>query len=101
MHADDRPVGRLLSRRELVGLVGASVAAAAAVGRTRGEAATADGGVSLAVQDCIAQPQQTEGPYFVEEPLRRSDIRVDPSTGATSAGVPLDLRLVISRVSDA
>lgn len=99
MHADDRPVGRLLSRRELVGLFGASVAAIAAT-RPRGETAAPDAGASLAVQDCVAQPQQTEGPYFVEEGLRRSDIRVDPSTGAVSAGVPLDLRLVISKIAD-
>jgi len=79
MHDDDRPMGRRLSRRELVGLFGAS----------------------LAAQDCIALPQQTEGPYFVEERLERSDIRVDPSTGVASRGIPLDLRLVISSVTDA
>ena len=102
MHDDDRPVGRRLSRRELVGLFGASVAAVAATSRARdaGSAALDDAalpqGASLAAQDCIALPQQTEGPYFVEERLKRSDIRVDPSTGAASPGIPLDLRLVIS-----
>ncbi len=70
MHDDDRPVGRRLSRRELVGLFGASVAAVAATSRARdaGGAAIAGAalpqGASLAAQDCIALPQQTEGPYF-------------------------------------
>jgi len=38
-------------------------------------------------------PQQTEGPYFVDEMLNRSDIRSDPSDGAVQDGIPL--RLVI------
>lgn len=108
MHDDDRPVGRRLSRREIVGLFGASVAAAAATARIGEPGALAfsersqlPAGASLDVQDCIALPQQTEGPYFVDEQLKRSDIRVDPSNGATSAGVPLELRLVISTVTGA
>jgi hypothetical protein len=32
---------------------------------------------------CVLRPEQTEGPYFVEERLNRSDIRIDPSTGQT------------------
>ncbi|HKY09112.1 MAG TPA: hypothetical protein VJQ55_12750, partial [Candidatus Binatia bacterium] len=28
---------------------------------------------------CVVRPEQTEGPYFVDEKLNRSDIRVDPS----------------------
>ena len=81
MHNDDRPVGRALSRRELVGLFGASFAAAATVEAVRGGfASTASAGelpatAALAAQDCVAQPQQTEGPYFVDERLKRADIR--------------------------
>jgi protocatechuate 3,4-dioxygenase beta subunit len=40
----------------------------------------------------------TEGPYFVDEKLERSDIRADPVTGAVSAGVPLTLRFNVTRV---
>jgi protocatechuate 3,4-dioxygenase beta subunit len=36
-------------------------------------------------------PQQTEGPYFVDEKLPRSDIRPDPSDGSVQGGVPLTL----------
>ena len=107
MDNDDRPVGRALSRRELVGLFGASFAAAATVEAVRGgfaSTASADelpATAALAAQDCIAQPQQTEGPYFVEERLKRADIRLDPSTGQTSGGAALDLRLVVSTVTEA
>src|SRR6266540_4162790 len=36
-------------------------------------------------------PQQTEGPYFVDEMLNRSDIRSDPSDGSVQDGIPLTL----------
>jgi protocatechuate 3,4-dioxygenase beta subunit len=36
---------------------------------------------------------------MVDERLRRSDIRSDPATGTSRAGAPLDLRLVVSRVT--
>ncbi|HTE44888.1 MAG TPA: hypothetical protein VK636_06560, partial [Gemmatimonadaceae bacterium] len=42
----------------------------------------------------------TEGPYFVEEKLARSDIRADPMTGVISSGVPLTLRFNVSRVDN-
>jgi protocatechuate 3,4-dioxygenase beta subunit len=40
----------------------------------------------------------TEGPYFVDERLNRSDIRADPATGALSQGAPLALTFNVSRV---
>jgi protocatechuate 3,4-dioxygenase beta subunit len=44
---------------------------------------------------CILTPAKTEGPYFVDEKLKRSDIRVDPVDGSVQAGVKLTLRFVI------
>ena len=44
---------------------------------------------------CIARPEQTEGPFFVDERLERADIRSDPSTGAMAAGTPLTLVLAV------
>ena len=38
-------------------------------------------------------PQQTEGPYFVDELLERSDIRSDQSTGLVEQGIPLRLQI--------
>src|SRR2546427_2648224 len=37
-----------------------------------------------AMPPCIVRPEQTEGPYFVDERLNRSDIRSDPSDGSRS-----------------
>jgi protocatechuate 3,4-dioxygenase beta subunit len=51
--------------------------------------------------DCVPTPTQTEGPYFVDERLKRSDIRTDPADGVVSAGVPLALQLRILALSSA
>lgn len=65
-------------------------------------AATAVVTPTLASQlSCVATPQETEGPYFVEEALTRSDVRTDPSNGKQSAGVPLALALRVFRVDGA
>lgn len=49
---------------------------------------------------CTVRPQQTEGPYFVDEKLNRSDIRSDSKSSVVKAGVPLQLKLNIVQVSD-
>lgn len=49
---------------------------------------------------CVARPSLTEGPFFVDELLNRSDIRSDPSTGAVKDGAPLKLRINVFRTSD-
>lgn len=91
MHNDDEQVGRVLSRREVLALVGAT-----------GAGVFLPPGVTRAgirpVPACVVRPEQTEGPYFVDTKLNRSDIRRDPTTGAVSDGLPLDLRIVVSRV---
>ncbi|MGH7477333.1 MAG: intradiol ring-cleavage dioxygenase [Longimicrobiales bacterium] len=96
MDRDGAPVGRLLTRRELLALVGVSGAALAAgaafLWPRRPRAAEA-------FPSCVARPEQTEGPYFVDERLNRSDIRSDPTSGAVSAGVPLALTFLVSRIT--
>lgn len=47
---------------------------------------------------CVVKPQQTEGPYFVDERLNRSDIRMDPTDGSVVEGIPLDLTFNVSRI---
>jgi protocatechuate 3,4-dioxygenase beta subunit len=50
-----------------------------------------------AAPGCVLTPEQTEGPYFVDVRLNRSDIRADvrsgPGAGVVAAGVPLALAL--------
>jgi protocatechuate 3,4-dioxygenase beta subunit len=47
----------------------------------------------------VVRPEQTEGPYFIDEKLNRSDIRSDPSDGALRPGMPLRLEFQVSRIS--
>ena len=48
---------------------------------------------------CVVRPDQTEGPYFVDEKLNRSDIRVEPSDKTIKPGVPLRLEFHVSHVA--
>jgi protocatechuate 3,4-dioxygenase beta subunit len=50
---------------------------------------------------CVVRPQQTEGPYFRDEKLNRSDIRSDPSDGSLKPGTPLKLTFRVSQVKGA
>jgi protocatechuate 3,4-dioxygenase beta subunit len=50
---------------------------------------------------CVLTPKQTEGPFFVDERLKRSDIRVDPSNRSVKSGVPLHLSFRVSAVGTA
>ncbi len=109
---DDRPIGRILSRREALGLVGVTGLAAligcggtgtttsttsttASTGSTASTASTGSTGTTASlggVVTCVAAtPEKTEGPYFVDELLNRSDIRSDTATGAVKAGTVLNI----------
>jgi uncharacterized protein (TIGR03437 family) len=49
---------------------------------------------------CVAAtPTVTEGPYWVDEKLFRSDIRTDPATGKARDGVPLTLAINVQNLS--
>jgi protocatechuate 3,4-dioxygenase beta subunit len=48
---------------------------------------------------CVGTAALTEGPYFVDEKLLRSDIRTDPSNGVVSSGIPLTLQFNVQRIS--
>ncbi len=47
---------------------------------------------------CIGVPELTEGPFFADIDLERSDIRVEPSTLAVLPGISLILRFLVSQV---
>jgi protocatechuate 3,4-dioxygenase beta subunit len=48
---------------------------------------------------CVVTPAQTEGPFFNDERLRRSDIRTDPADGTLRPGTPLALTLRVLAVA--
>jgi protocatechuate 3,4-dioxygenase beta subunit len=88
---DDRPMGRVLTRREAIALLGVGGLGALAA---RGAAAR-----PAEVPACVARPALTGGPYFVDARLDRSDIRSDPADGSVRPGVPLRLALRVSRLA--
>jgi protocatechuate 3,4-dioxygenase beta subunit len=45
------------------------------------------------------RPAQTEGPFFVDNRLNRSDIRSDAAGGVVKAGVPLQLAFHVSQLA--
>jgi protocatechuate 3,4-dioxygenase beta subunit len=100
MQNDDEMVGRILSRREVVQLIGTGGAAVVFGGAAATWPVRAAGLQSTApMPGCVVKPDQTEGPYFVDQQLVRSDIRVEPTTGAAKDGVPLTLALTVFDVS--
>ncbi len=93
MTPDDPPLGCLLSRREVLRLLGATGTLWLA-GDLNPFRAVADSGSP----SCVVRPEQTEGPYFVDERLHRSDIRSDPTDGLVRPGTPLALTVLVSRL---
>ncbi|MFM8423918.1 MAG: intradiol ring-cleavage dioxygenase, partial [Chloroflexota bacterium] len=94
MDNDDKPIGTILNRRDVLKIFGIGSAAtlvascAPEVGdnvstisvpptlpATQAIATLAN---SNAIPACVVRPEMTEGPYFVDEMLNRSDIRSDP-----------------------
>jgi protocatechuate 3,4-dioxygenase beta subunit len=114
---DDAQIGRILSRREVLALFGGSsvaLLAACAPGALGSPsptattqptsaaattAAAASSAPATALPSCIVRPALTEGPYFIDEKLDRSDIRSDPATGVMRPGAILNLSFLVSRVS--
>jgi len=118
MDSDDRQVGRILRRREVLALLGAAGGVAIVAGGRFSRLAAASGEVAAAmvpaaaaassanvslaqstVATCVVKPELTEGPYFVDEGLNRSDIRVEPSDGSVKDGAPLELVFNVSQIT--
>ncbi len=96
MDHDDKPIGRVLSRREVLTSLGIGGAALLVPrGLVRGGADVAG---LLALPACVVRPAQTEGPYFLDARLDRSDIRSDPTDGVVAPGAPLRLTFQVSRL---
>ncbi len=126
MDNDDELIGRILSRREALALLaagavllpacssgkssntsaqsgtsttlGASPTTVPATTATTAATATTVAPVAVAAPSCIVVPELTEGPYFVDEKLNRSDIRIDPSNNSTKPGALLKVNFRVAQV---
>jgi hypothetical protein len=96
MHDDDKPIGRLLRRREVLALFSASAASFAP--RVLAQTNAADPRVEM--PDCVAQPGadrravlRGQGARAIRHSFRSSD------GGRSAAGAPLALHFVLSKVT--
>src|SRR5215208_2825045 len=100
--AKKTPRIRYLSRREMLSLMGWSAAAitfagcGGGSGQFSGQSGSGESGTPAETVSCtcVVRPEQTEGPYYVDVGLDRSDIREDRE------GVPLDLTFNVYRVDE-
>ena len=97
-----------ISRRSMLGLAAGSALSVVVSQSLLGCAADAvtesstssDSTGTTTSASCVLTAALTEGPYFVDEKLYRSDIRSDPVTGEVSAGALLGLTFNVSRVAN-
>ncbi|MDZ8052578.1 MAG: hypothetical protein RMX68_029175 [Aulosira sp. ZfuVER01] len=96
MKNKNHQLGRILTRRKALALFRAVGTAIFVVGCIPRKSSSTQAQTIVAVPvsstpACVVSPQQTEGPYFVDEKLNRSDIRSDPADlrSCTSGNRPL------------
>ncbi|ABA57632.1 Protocatechuate 3 4-dioxygenase beta subunit like protein [Nitrosococcus oceani ATCC 19707] len=93
-----------LSRRRMLLLTGVTAASLVMGKRVSGQSMprtptqTPLKRAMVVMPSCVVRPQQTEGPYFVDEKLNRSDIRFEPSDHSMKKGVPLRLVFRVSQL---
>ena len=105
------PARARLSRRDLLGfaakgaasvVVSQSVLLACAAGAASATdtSTTSTTGTTTTGASCVLTAALTEGPFFVDEKLNRSDIRTDPGSSVVSEGIPLALAFNVSRIAN-
>jgi protocatechuate 3,4-dioxygenase beta subunit len=117
MDNDDKQVGQILNRRDVLKILGVGGAATLFAActpevietlsptieptqiipatQTILQEATAITNIPV----CVVRPELTEGPYFSDGMLNRSDIRQDTSDGAISQGAQFDLTFNVTQVN--
>ncbi len=94
----------LLTRRQSFGLAGLTRAAFVA-GCSRRSGGDAGGSATTSATgetpSCVLVPEVTEGPYFLDERLNRSDVRANSSGGGVRHGIPLRLKITVVDVGAA
>jgi protocatechuate 3,4-dioxygenase beta subunit len=96
MDLDDLPIGRVLTRREALALMG-STGTLFLLGSSPSSASRFLAGEPR--YPCVVRPASTQGPYYVDEKLNRSDIRSDTTDGSIKEGALLALTLNVSSIT--
>jgi protocatechuate 3,4-dioxygenase beta subunit len=96
MDFDDLPIGRVLTRRESLALLG-STGTLLILGGSTASAGISRGGRPR--YPCVVRPASTQGPYYVDEKLKRSDIRSDPTDGRVKQGALMALTFNVSSIA--
>lgn len=128
MDQDDQPVGRVLTRREVLKVLGVAGAATLASCAPTPRAETPTGAVPSeptataqpatagaltptaqavtqatsapsALPSCVVRPELTEGPFFLSAEPERSDIRSDSASGVLSEGLTLTLEFAVGQIT--
>ncbi len=81
-----------LTRRQAIGAAGTAFLLAGAA--TRGGGGANDV-AQAASATCTMTPEKTEGPYFVDERLNRSDVTANADGSGVQAGTPLALTMYV------
>lgn len=118
MDNDDKQVGQILNRRDVLKILGLGSAAtllaacAPEISETLSptlsptdivpatETILQEATSVANIPVCVVRPELTEGPYFVDERLNRSDIRSDTSDGAISQGAQFDLTFNVTQINN-
>lgn len=115
MDNDDKQVGQILNRRDVLKILGVGSAATllAACAPEISETLAPTSEIIPTTQTileqatsvtnipvCVVRPELTEGPYFVDEMLNRSDIRQDTSDGSIAQGTPFELTFNVTQLNE-
>ena len=91
-------LGHRITRRQTLGLAGLA-GAAYVIGPGRGgDPAAPSGAAQTQTPSCVLVPEVTEGPYFIDQRLKRADIRANSSGGEPRNGIPLTLTINVVEV---
>lgn len=91
---NDDYTSKSFSRRDFLGILGTGAAAVMFSCNSANRASVPE----TSLPPCVGVLEQTEGPFFVDEKLNRSDIRTNSATGAASEGTTLEIEFQVSEI---
>lgn len=100
MDHDDATVGTILSRREALAIAARSGLGLAFGGLVLTDAEAAFQAKAAREVKLVASPAVTEGPFFVDEKLNRSNLIGDTSRASVKNGAPLALTFTLYRLAN-